>query len=69
MRVPRGRAGGAGHAGKLGLQLADFPPGVKVVIRPLIAVDVNYFGQFAKQEHQRATNIHDVDGNVLAIEQ
>ena len=54
---------------ELGLQLADFPPRVEVVVGPLVALDVDHFGQPTEQQPKRPPHIDDVNRDVLTIEQ
>src|SRR5271156_5916628 len=54
---------------ELGLEVAHLAPGVEIVVSPLAVFDVNYFGQLPQEENERPANIHDVDRDVLPVEQ
>ena len=54
---------------ELGLNSADLTPRFEIVVGPLVAFDMNDFGQAAEEEPDRSSHVHHVDCHVLAIEQ
>jgi hypothetical protein len=53
----------------LRVKLANLAPRFKVVIRPLVALDMNYFGQPAEKKNECPAHVDHVDRYVLTVEQ